>query len=198
MFDGMGHGLQSAQCAVLTIAAYRNARRCERTLTETMESIDATLYEGLAGEVFSTGVLLELDTDTGLLQWANAGHPEPLLLRGGKLIKSLHVEPRSPLGLGYLGGGDAHVIGHEQLEPGDRILLFTDGVVEARSPDGGFFGVDRLADLVIRHLAGGLSAPETIRRVVRELLEHQQDQLSDDASLLLLEWRSGSEEDLLA
>ncbi|GAC1443032.1 MAG: PP2C family protein-serine/threonine phosphatase [Mycobacteriales bacterium] len=198
MFDGMGHGLQSAQCAVLTIAAYRNARRCGRTLTETMEAIDATLFEGLGGEVFSTAVLLELDTDTGLLQWANAGHPEPLLLRGGKLIKSFQVEPRSPLGLGYLGGNDAPAIGHEQLEPGDRILLFTDGVVEARSPDGDFFGVDRLADLVVRHLAGGLSAPETIRRVVRELLEHQQDQLSDDASLLLLEWRSGSEQDMLA
>ena len=198
MFDGMGHGLQSAQCAVLTVAAYRNARRCGRTLTETMEAIDATLFEGLGGEVFSTGVLLELDTDTGLLQWANAGHPEPLLLRGGKLIKSLHVEPRSPLGLGYLGGTDTPTIGHEPLEPEDRILLFTDGVVEARSPDGEFFGVDRLADLVVRHLAGGLSAPETIRRVVRELLEHQQDQLSDDASLLLLEWRSGSEQDMLA
>jgi serine phosphatase RsbU (regulator of sigma subunit) len=199
MFDGMGHGLQSAQCAVLTVAAYRNARRCERTLTETMQSIDETLYEGLAGEVFSTAVLMELDTDTGLLQWANAGHPEPLLLRAGKLIKSLYIEPRPPLGLGYLlGDSDQPTIGHEQLEPGDRVLLFTDGVVEARSPGGDFFGVERLADLVIRHLAGGLSAPETIRRVVRELLEHQQDQLSDDASLLLLEWRSGSEEDLLA
>jgi len=198
MFDGMGHGLQSAQCAVLTVAAYRNARRSGRTLTETMEAIDATLFEGLGGEVFSTGVLLELDTDTGLLQWANAGHPEPLLMRGGKLIKALHVEPRSPLGLGYLGGSDSPSIGYEQLEPEDRILLFTDGVVEARSPAGDFFGVERLTDLVIRHLAGGLSAPETIRRVVRELLEHQQDQLSDDASLLLLEWRSGSEEGLRA
>lgn len=198
VFDGMGHGLQSAQCAVLTVAAYRNSRRCGRTLTETMESIDQTLYEGLAGEVFSTAVLVELDTDTGLLQWANAGHPEPLLLRGGRFIKSLHVEPRSPLGLGYLLGADTAIIGHEQLEPGDRVLLFTDGVVEARSPDGEFFGVERLSDLVIRHLAGGLSAPETIRRVVRELLEHQQDQLADDATLLLLEWRSGNEEDLRA
>lgn len=197
MFDGMGHGLQSAQCAVLTVASYRNARRGGRTLTETMEAIDATLFEGLAGEVFSTAVLLELDTDTGMLQWANAGHPEPLLIRSGKLVKELYVEPRPPLGLGYLTDGQPPAIGHEQLEPGDRVLLYTDGVVEARSPDGDFFGVERLTDLVIRHLAGGLTAPETIRRVVRELLEHQQNQLADDASLLLLEWRSGSEDNLL-
>jgi hypothetical protein len=198
MFDGMGHGLQSAQCAVLTVAAYRNARRSGRTLTETMNSIDAALFEGLAGEVFSTAVLLELDTDTGRLEWANAGHPEPLLIRAGKLIKSLHADPRTPLGLGDLMPSDVVSIGFEQLEPGDQLLLYTDGVVEARSPDGEFFGVERLADLVIRHLAGGLSAPETVRRVVQELLEHQQDQLTDDASLLLLEWRSGSESDLVA
>lgn len=197
MFDGMGHGLQSAQCAVLTVAAYRNARRSSRTLTESMDIIDQTLFEGLSGEVFSTALLLELDTDTGVLQWANAGHPEPLLLRGGKLIKSLHIDPRPPLGLGYLLADQEVSIGHEQLEPGDRLLLFTDGVVEARSPDGEFFGVERLGDLVIRHLAGGLTAPETIRRVVRELLQHQQNQLSDDASLLLLEWRSDNEDPLL-
>ena len=89
-------------------------------------------------------------------------------------------------------------VGIEQLEPGDQILLYTDGVVDARSPSGEFFGIDRLADLVIRHLAGGLPAPETMRRVVRELFEHQQGPLIDDASLLLLEWRGGNEQDLLA
>ncbi len=189
IFDGMGHGLHSAQCAVLTIGAYRNSRRAGRTLPETMAAIDEALVEGLGGEVFTTGVLLELDTASGELIWVNAGHPEPLLLRNGRLIRSLQTEPRPPLGLGDLGDIRLAEIGREQLEPGDRVLLFTDGVVEARSPDGDFFGVERLADLVIRHLAGGLTAPETIRRVVRELLDHQQDQLSDDATLLLLEWR---------
>jgi serine phosphatase RsbU (regulator of sigma subunit) len=197
VFDGMGHGLHSAQCAVLTIAAYRNARRSGQTLTEMLTAIDDALFEGLGGEVFTTGVLLELDTDTGMLQWANAGHPEPLLLRGGRLIKSLHVEPRAPLGLGELPGFEPTAIGHEQLEPGDRVLLFTDGVVEARSPAGEFFGVDRLSDLAIRHLAGGLTAPETVRRIVRELLEHQADQLTDDATLLLLEWRTAENDAVL-
>ena len=81
-------------------------------------------------------------------------------------------------------------VGSEQLEPGDCILLYTDGVVEARSPSEEFFGIDRLA--------GGLPAPETMRRVVRELFEHQQGPLIEDASLLLLEWRSGNEQAMLA
>ena len=70
------------------------------------------------------------------------------------------------------------------------MLLYTDGVVEARSPGGEFFGVERLHELVGRHLAGGLASPETMRRVVRELMDHHQGQLTDDATLLLLEWRN--------
>ena len=197
VFDGMGHGLHSAQCAVLTVAAYRNARRAGLSLTDMMLTIDDALTTGLGGEVFTTGVLARLDTDTGRFDWVNAGHPEPLLLRGGRMVRALTVEPRPPLGLGHLVKTDVSV-GTEQLEPGDCVLFYTDGVVEARAPNGEFFGVERLTDLVIRHLAGGLPAPETMRRVVRQLLDHQQDQLSDDATLLLLEWRSGMQDALLA
>jgi serine phosphatase RsbU (regulator of sigma subunit) len=70
------------------------------------------------------------------------------------------------------------------------VLLHTDGVTEARAPDGTFFGDQRLTDLIIRNLAAGLPAPETMRRVVRALLEHQQGNLSDDASLVLVQWQA--------
>ena len=189
VFDGMGHGLHSAQCASLTVAAYRNARRAGGGLVDSMRAIDGNLLESFGGEVFTTAVLAELDTRSGLLRWVNAGHPEPLLLRGGRMVRSLFVEPRPPLGLGHLADTADPEVGSEQLEPGDLVLVFTDGVVEARSPDGEFFGVERLTDLVLRHLAGGLPPAETMRRAVRELLDHQQGQLSDDATLLLVEWR---------
>jgi serine phosphatase RsbU (regulator of sigma subunit) len=189
VFDGMGHGLHSAQCAVLTVGAYRNARRSGSPLRQMLVAIDDALVDGMGGEIFTTAVLGHLDAATGLFEWVNAGHPEPLLLRNGRLVKSLHVEPRPPLGLGYLLATDDASVGSEQLEPGDFILLFTDGVVEARSPDGEFFGIERLTDLVLRQLAGGLSPTETMRRTVRELLNHQHGQLSDDASLLLIGWQ---------
>ena len=199
VFDGMGHGLQSAQLAVLANAAYRNARREDRSLTDTADSVEAAVHTVFGGEAFTTAVLAELDTDTGLLEWVNAGHPDPLLLRAGRLIKALHMEPGLPFGLrAALGLPDERLaIGREQLEPGDRVLFYTDGMTEARSPAGDRFGRQRLVDLLGRHLAGGLPAPETMRRVVRALLEHQQGQLDDDATLLLAEWRTGGEQNLV-
>lgn len=199
VFDGMGHGLHSAQLAVLTVAAYRNARRAQHGLADNMHAIDSAVFTVFGGEAFTTAIIAELDTTVGQLTGVSAGHPEPLLLRDGRLIKTLHTEPAPPLGLGHLTGGDTtspFAIGREQLEPGDRVLLYTDGVIEARSPNGEFYGVERLTDLVITHLASALPAPETMRRVVHALLEHQQGRLSDDATMLLLEWRSGNEQSL--
>ena len=190
IFDGMGHGLHSAQCAVLTVAAYRAARRAGRSLGETFLDIDEALAAGMQGEIFTTAVLAELDSRTGSLRWVNAGHPAPLLIRGGRVVRELDADARPPLGLGDLLGLGSPTPAVEQLEPGDTVLFYTDGVTEARSPEGDFFGTARLGDLVVRHLAGGLAAPETLRRVVRELLAHHEGQLTDDATLLMLEWRS--------
>ncbi len=194
VFDAMGHGLRSAQLAAMAITAYRHARRAGRSLIDTCSHIDEALLASYAGASFTTAVLAELDTMTGELRWINAGHPEPLLLRHGKLVKTLHAAPRPPLGVDLRGTTvpTTPAVGTEQLEPGDCVLLYTDGVTESRSPNGEFYGEQRLADLVVRNLAAGLPAPETMRRVVHALLEHQQGQLTDDASLALVQWPTDS------
>ncbi len=191
VFDGMGHGLRSAQLAVMAVGCYRHARRAGRSLLDTCDEIDRTLIETFAGASFTTAVMAELNTTSGRLSWVNAGHPEPLLIRHGRLVRSLHTQPRTPLGMNLAGIELREpTVGTEDLEPGDCVLFYTDGVTEARSPEGEFFGEQRLVDLVVRNLAAGLPAPETMRRVIRELLAHQQGRLSDDASLLLLQWPS--------
>jgi hypothetical protein len=192
VFDGMGHGLRSAQMALLAVSAYRHARRAGRSLTDTCQEIDDALLEAFSGASFTTALFTELDTDAGVFNWVSAGHPSPLLIRQGRLIKALETTPRPPLGLHLPGEAAARqlTVGTEQLEPGDCVLLYTDGVTEARAPDGSFFGEQRLADLIVRHLAAGLPPPETMRRVVHALLDHQAGRLVDDASLALLQWHS--------
>ena len=189
VFDGMGHGIVSAQLISLVVAAYRNARRAGQSLSETATHIESAVNDVFRVESFATGLLCELDTTRGLLTWISAGHHEPLLLREGRLVRALEVEPLLPMGLNQQLLGTAPApIGTEQLQPGDKLLLYTDGVIEARSPDGEFFGQDRLVDLISRNLAAGLAAPETMRRVVHALLDHQAGDLDDDATLLLVEW----------
>jgi serine phosphatase RsbU (regulator of sigma subunit) len=109
------------------------------------------------------------------------------------MVKRLDCRPVLPLGMDVGEARPPPVVCHEQLQPGDRVLLYTDGVIEARSPDGEFFGERRLVDLVARNLAGGLPTAETMRRVILALLAHQRGRLDDDATMLLLEWHGADD-----
>ena len=190
IFDAMGHGLQAGLLATVAIAAYRHARRRGRTLTETVVDVDLAIADNFEREQFVTAVLLELDLATGRLAWHSAGHPAPLVLRHGHLVGVPHEKPGLPLGFGTL-GDDVRQAEHLHLEPGDRLLLYTDGVVEARDGDGTFFGTDRLAELITRSSAEGRPAPETMRRLMHAILDHQHGVLQDDGTTVLVEWKGG-------
>jgi len=131
VFDGMGHGLHSAQLTALAVAAYRNARRADMSLIDTIEAIDLAVSTAHPGS-FVTAVIAQLDTDTGLLSWVNVGHPEPMLLRDRRAVKSLHNMPTLPFGISRALGREVAVhVRTEQLEPGDRLLLYTDEIGRA-------------------------------------------------------------------
>jgi serine phosphatase RsbU (regulator of sigma subunit) len=146
--------------------------------------IDEVLGDQFGDDSFVTAVLGRLDLVTGTLSLLSAAHPAPLLIRNGRPVGEVSVEPGLPLGFGTR----ADSVVDASLEPGDRLLMFSDGVIEARSTGGEFFGIDRLVDLVTRQESGRQPAPETLRRLINAVLEHQQDMLQDDATVLLLEW----------
>ena len=133
-------------------------------------------------------MLAELDLTTGLISTLSAAHPAPLLVREGRALGELEHDSGLPLGFGER---DDTVV-RASLQPGDRILMFSDGVIEARGEDGAFFGIDRLVDLLARQEARRQTPPETLRRLVLAVLEHQQGTLQDDATLLMLEWAGDS------
>jgi serine phosphatase RsbU (regulator of sigma subunit) len=105
-------------------------------------------------------------------------------LRTGHVVRELRAGRRLPFGLDQA----AISVGEEMMEPGDRLLLYTDGITEARGPNGELFGVERLIDHTERHSAAGLPAAETLRRLAHTVAAHHNGPAADDATLLLAEW----------
>ncbi|MCW0214778.1 MAG: serine/threonine-protein phosphatase [Pseudonocardia sp.] len=190
VYDGLGHDLPATQTTALALTAVRNARRAGVTDLRLLAARADELLLGRPGPIgFVTAVLASLDTSTGVLRYLRAGHPAPLLIRKGRLLKELDQPPRPPLGV--RGGLPGEVV-EEQLEPGDRLLLYSDGITEARDDAGEFFGEDRLVAFTERAERDGLAAPETLRRLGAAVLAHQRGKLQDDATLLLVDWSAAS------
>lgn len=187
IFDAMGHDTAAGLTATLALAAYRNHRRRDADLVEAGEAIDAVIAEQFGQMRYATAILATLDMRTGRLTWANRGHHPPLIIRRGRVVAVLDAPPDPPMGFNL--GAHQPPAGY-QLEPGDRLLLYSDGIIEAQSPDGQLFGLDRFTDFIIRREADGLSAPETLRRLIQTILDHQHGRLQDDATVLLVEWRA--------
>jgi hypothetical protein len=209
IFDALGHDLAAGLLASVGVASCRSTRRAGGTLPDVVRRADNAIAGQFADIRFVTALLCDLDLSTGLFSWIPCGHPPPLLIRGNKVIKELARRPVPPLGLGSIDShdkivarhpdarhpdarhpddGDATPVYTERLEPGDRVLLYTDGVTEGRSADGTPFGLDRLSDFIIRHSNDGISAPETMRRLNHAISEYQRGRLQDDATIVLVEW----------
>jgi hypothetical protein len=193
IFDAMGHDTTAGITANVAVAACRNARRQGASLVETSRQVEEILLEQFGGSRYVTGVLADLDMDTGLLTWINRGHHLPILLRGNRWTTELTCPPAGPMGAD-LGLPVAECT--EPLEPGDRLLLYTDGIVEARDTRGREFGRDRFTEFILREHSGRHTLHETLRRLMSAVLDHHHDTLDDDATVLLTEWRGGHQREL--
>ncbi|MCA1726196.1 MAG: serine/threonine-protein phosphatase, partial [Actinobacteria bacterium] len=154
IMDAMGHGEDSALLAALAIGSYRHDRREARPLQQMHANLDAVLERHYAGSAFSTGLLARLQLETGALTCTNAGHPLPLLVRGGRVIDELSCPPTLPWGFRTLQTSANRpdtkpaTMTTVSLEPGDSLVFYTDGVTDSHRPGGEPFGAERLIDLV--------------------------------------------------
>ncbi|MFF5176941.1 PP2C family protein-serine/threonine phosphatase [Micromonospora sp. NPDC000316] len=180
--DVRGKGLDAVRLASIVLGSYRHVAYERADLRAVVADLDRAVARNVGDEDFVTAALVE--ERGGTLTIVNCGHPPPLLLRRGAVIPLEPPAPAPPLG--FMPVVRPRV---ERLEPGDRLLLFTDGLGEARR-DGEFFPTADRAWRLLGHgtVADGLASLETA------LVEWVHGRLDDDIALVLMEYagtRSG-------
>lgn len=189
--DAMGHGVASALTATLCVGSLRNTRREGASLLDQAAAANTALWEyatSVADDGYATGLVGRLDLPTGVLQLVNGGHVAPYLARSGQ-VGPIDLATGLPMGL----FADAEYSATElQLEPGDRVVFVTDGMLERNAA-----ALDLMAEI---GQTRSMHPREATRRLADLVLEMTGPTLADDATLLVLDWHGhhGRDRDTVA
>ena len=140
--DVSGKGSPAAMFMMKTITCFNNFVELGKKPSQVMKEVNAYIYKGNDKEMFVTCFYGVLDLDTGVFEFANAGHNRPIIKRNGKYLYL-------PCSSGFVLGGLPEAYTKDEkttLDKGDLIVLYTDGVTEARNKEGDFYGENRLID----------------------------------------------------
>jgi len=179
--DVSGKGVSSALLASLLQGALITATDHPGTLGHRMGRLNRFLMDRTGGEKYATVfyALLELD---GRLSYVNAAHCPPIIVRAGGELFTLEA---TGMPVGLMEAAEFGVA-EQRLAPGDKVVIYTDGVTEAQNAAGEFFGKKRLREIVTAHAAASCqSLHDAIQQAVTEFTEGAPQ--SDDITLVVLE-----------
>jgi len=180
--DVQGKGLEAVETAAAVVGAFREAAYDESDLAKVVTRLETTLNRLLSGEKFVTAVLAEYNNDQVTL--LNCGHPPPLVLTSdGGVHFAEPEEPAPPLGMLELVEAPPRPR-RIRFAPGDQMLFYTDGVIEARNQAGLFYPLKDRSSLL--KAAGAEEALEDLRT---DLVRHVGGTIADDAAMLLIRHR---------
>lgn len=173
--DAMGHSVEAAMLATLTVSTLRNGRRLLASPVEQADVANAGLKANARDDQFVTGLLMRVRLADGSVEVVNAGHPLPYLLRAGDPVP-LSLRTEAPLGV-QRGSYDAQSF---TLQPGDRLLLITDGYLERNAAR-----IDIESVLV----KGRARHPrQVVQELARNVLHVTGGKLRDDATAVCIDW----------
>ena len=180
--DVQGKGLEAVETAAAVVGAFREAAYDERDLPGVVERLETSVKRMLPGERFVTAVLAEYNDDE--ITVLSCGHPPPLLIGTNGDVHFVSLEdPAPPLGIMDLADVRPQTR-RVRFAPGDQMLFYTDGVVEARDRTGRFYPLEDRVPLLKR-----ADIEEALDDLRADLVRHAGGTIGDDAAMLLLRHR---------
>lgn len=188
--DASGKGIAAALMATVTLSALRGERAGGADPRSIVRRANQALKDVSDPDSFTTLVYATIDLDTGEVRWFNMGHPSPFIMRSkggedGEGQRGYYLEGPRNRALGWF--DDPGLMENvAQLEPGDRLILYTDGFLEAKSPDGDVFGDHRFAENLMD--LAPLDAAAIGDELVKRVEEYAAGKLEDDLTMLVIEY----------
>lgn len=181
--NGMGRGTEAALLTHLAISALRNARRSGADIVDQAILANESLYQRHHGRLHVSTLLLRFDLNTGRVAAVDAGSPLIFRMRGGSVAR-IELDAQLPLGMFE----DTRYAEQEfAIEPGDRLVIVSDGVHAALSPAGAAYGASGLPGALRQTRLQ--APPEAVRTLTRGLIDyHEGTELQDDAVIVCVDW----------
>lgn len=174
--DAMGHTVNAALLATLAVGSLRNSRRARTSVVDKARAANAAIVVNAGEEDFVSGLLLHVDLVSGDVQVVNAGHPSPYLVRNG-VVTRVRLQADLPFGMLADAGYREQKL---RLEPGDRLVLVTDGMLERNATTLDIAAaLEGMADSHPR---------EVVHAFARAVLGATAGDLQDDATILCVDW----------
>lgn len=182
VINGMGEGTTAALLTSLAVNALRNARRAGIELADQAALADQAVYAQHQGDMYVSALLLSFDYDTGVVSVVDAGSPQ-MWLRRGRSTERIDVEPQLPLGMFE---ETAYKVQTFRVQPGDRLVVISDGAHAALSPGGEVYGTVGLHRGIVA--SGLLPAEDVPTAILREVAGHRSADADDDAVVVCVDW----------
>ncbi len=187
--DASGKGIGAALMATVALSVLRAERGLGAAPKRVVARANEALKEATDPDSFTTLIYASIDYTSGEARWLNMGHPPPFLLRAGdgatEMVGYYAEGPRNKT-LGWFddpGLQDAF----DRLRPGDRLIFYTDGFLEAKNLEGEVYGEDRLAEVIVS--CGTLPTEAFVDELISDVETFSAGKLEDDLTMIIVEFQ---------